>query len=135
MRKQQRRNHDACQQVAQDDLEKTQIARECQRRCADYGQGAGFSGYDGEADGPPGRRPATQKIIAQVGLAAAEMRAEEGDANQVDEDDRQVEITHDNWQRLPAYSSSVMIWESESEPDEAKRCRTIVSFRFVSYQC
>ncbi len=95
LRKEEHRDHDASQQVAEDDLEEAEVAAEGQGRRADNGEGAGLGRYDGKRDGPPGRRAASQKVVAQVFLAAAKARAENRDRDQVDQNDCQIEIVHE----------------------------------------
>src|SRR5204863_2580363 len=54
LRKKEYGDHDARQQVAENDLEEAEVAAVGQGRRADDGQGAGFRRYDRQGDGPPG---------------------------------------------------------------------------------
>ena len=98
VRQQQHGNHDAGQQVAEDDLQESQVAGEGQGRRAHDGQGAGFGGDDGKADGPPGGGSATQEVVAQALSPAAEARAEPGDGHQVEQDHPEIEVAHAVWE-------------------------------------
>src|ERR1035437_8369122 len=95
LRQKKYRDHDARQQVAEDDLEESQIAAESQLGGADDIKGAVLSRYDRKGDGPPGRRSPAQEIVLQVLLAAAETGAEDRDRDQVDENNRQIEMVHE----------------------------------------
>jgi hypothetical protein len=95
LRQEKDRNHDAGQQIAEDQLQKPQVAREGERRCADDRQGAGLGRDDRQANSPPGRAPAAQEVVAQALLAATEPRSEPGDAHQVGQDYRQIEVMHE----------------------------------------
>ena len=85
------RNHDAGQQVSQDDLQKSEITLKGQRRRADDGQGAGFGRNDGERDGPPGNIPVSQEIVFQRTLTFSELQAKQSYSRKVSRDDQVIE--------------------------------------------
>src|ERR1035438_9478208 len=92
--KEQDGDHDAGQQVAEDHLEEAEVAVEGEGGGADDGQGAGFGGDYGKADGPPRGGAPAQEIVAEALLAGAKTGAEPGDGGQVGENDGQVETVH-----------------------------------------
>ena len=65
LRDKNRADNDAAKQVAEDKLEKAEIAAISNSGRADDGEGAGFSANNGESNGPPGNVAVGQKIVAQ----------------------------------------------------------------------
>ena len=53
---------DAAQHVAEDDLQKAEVAGEGEAGHADDGERAGFRGDDGERDGPPGHGAVGEEV-------------------------------------------------------------------------
>jgi len=72
-------------------LQKTEIRVEGEPGDADDGQGAGFSGDNGERNRPPGNVAVGEEIVAQAALRFAEAQAEDRDRRQIERDDRQVD--------------------------------------------
>src|SRR6516225_8896749 len=81
----------AAEQVAEDQLQKTEVAVIRDARRADNGKSAGFGGNDGERNRPPGNVAAGQEIIAQRALRLAEAESKQRDGNQIDNNDGHVE--------------------------------------------
>ncbi len=91
LRQEQGRDHDARQQISEDQLQKLEVPGKRERGGADDGERAGFGRHDGQRDGPPGRVAAAQKVVLQIALALAEMRSEPGDRDQVERNRSQVQ--------------------------------------------
>jgi len=72
-------------------LQEAQIGVEGEPGDADDGQGAGFSGDDGESDRPPGNVAVRQEVVAQAALRFAEAQSEDRDRRQIERDDREVD--------------------------------------------
>jgi len=98
VRHKQERNNDAGHQVAKNKLQETQIAGEGKGWRAHDRQGAGLGRNDGQADGPPGRRPPAKEVIFQAFLGSTESRSKPGDGDEIDQDDPEVEVTHADWE-------------------------------------
>jgi len=77
-------------EVSEDNLQKAKIGVIGQGRCADDGQRAGLSGYDGERNGRPGNVLVREKIIAQRALLFAKAQAKESNTGQINGDDGQI---------------------------------------------
>src|SRR5207245_1188852 len=88
---QQQDDEHAADQVAEDQLKEGQISAIGNGRRPDDGQRGGLGGHDRKGQRPPGRGAAAQKIVGGVLLAAAEVHSQRGDAEQVGNDNRQVE--------------------------------------------
>src|SRR5262245_20692038 len=95
MGKQEDGDHDPREQVSEDDLQEAEISVEGQGRGADDGEGAGFRGYDGEADRPPRRGASSEEVVGEVFLSGAETGSEPRDGDQVPEDNRKIDVTHE----------------------------------------
>src|ERR1700722_2803447 len=92
MWKQQEADHHAPDHVSHHHLQEGQVGVIGKSRDADYGEGAGFGGDDGKRDGPPGNIASREKIIAQSAVPLAEAQAEQGDADQVERNNRKIEF-------------------------------------------
>src|SRR5579884_2149654 len=89
----QQQEHDehATGQIAEDKLEKGEIAGVGDGGRPDDGERRGFGGDNRESQGPPRRGFAAEEIVARALLRAAEANAQRGDAEKVGNDNRQID--------------------------------------------
>jgi len=79
-------------------LQKAEISDEGKGGRAHDREGAGLGRNNGQADGPPRRRPAPQEVIFQGFLGGTESRSKPGDGDEIDQDDPEVEVAHADWE-------------------------------------
>src|SRR5208283_4878004 len=92
MRQQHEADDDAPDEIANHQLQEGEIGVIGKARHADDGEGAGFSGNDGERNRPPRDVTAGEKVIAQRPLSLAKTQSEERDAQQIDCDQRKIKL-------------------------------------------
>src|SRR5215471_10823179 len=92
MRKQDKADDNASHHVADDYLQEREIGVVSQAGNADDRQRASFGGDDGKRDGPPWDVASREEVVAQSALLLAKAETEQRDADQVERDDRVVEI-------------------------------------------
>ena len=92
MRQQHEADHDAPNHISHDHLQESEIGVIGKAGDADDGERAGFGGNDGKRDGPPGNIASREKVIAQRAVPLAEAQSEQGDADQIQRDNRQIEF-------------------------------------------
>ncbi len=90
-RQQRVRDHDAAQDVARRDLEEAEIREVRETRDTDERQRAGLARDDREHHRPPGDRAVGDEVVLRVFLSPPDPDTEQCRANQVDDDDRDVE--------------------------------------------
>ena len=84
-------DNDAAEQVAQCDLQEPEVTREGEAGDADDGEGAGLRGDDGQRDGPPRHVTVGKEVRPQRPLAVAKAESEQGNAQQIEDDDGDVD--------------------------------------------
>ena len=92
----QERDDDAPEQVAEDELEKLKISAAGKRDAGDGDEGDGRSlgRHDACGDRPPRHGAVAEKIVARRLLLAGEPDAERRDADEIAEDDKEIERSH-----------------------------------------
>ena len=86
-------HHHTSHQVAENQLQETEIGMVSDAGRADDGQNAGFGGDNGKGNCPPGQAAPAQKILAQGRLALAETRTEDGDGGEIGDHHQEVRPT------------------------------------------
>ena len=82
---------DASDEVAKNQLQKSEIAGIRDGRNTNDGQRGCFRRHDGKRQGPPGRVSSSEEIVGGATLVAAEVQAQRSYAEEVSNDDRQVQ--------------------------------------------